>query len=215
MKTDESSALQHEINGLENLEYHMAREHEKLCDQYAASHQSLLVRSINYSLAVYCVLRVASSIRNLLSGQDPNSQQGLSSPDIAAQLVSLVLSKLGFSVDQNVLARQLSLLFIGILIGVNIRVVLRECLRFLSLTDKQRGAPFMILLCSQLMAVYFLATLVQLLAALPPVSVHDGTGYSVFEKLPTFGLFSRLFDAAFLLTAICNVAWNSILRMIR
>lgn len=147
----ESTALQHEINGLENLEYHMAREVESLREQYDASHQSLMVQCVSYSLAMYCVLRVASvstavavasdgilsradsslqSIRNMISVQDPNNQQqGPSSPDIAAQLVSLVLSNLGFSVDKNVLARQLSLLFIGLLIAVNIRVVLRECLR--------------------------------------------------------------------------------------
>jgi len=214
LKTDDSSALAHEINGLQNLEYHMTREYEQLCERYAASQQGLWSRIVTYALAVYCVLRVASSIRNLLFGTEVGGQQGPSSPDIAAQLLAWVLSQAGFAVDQNVLARQLSLLFIGVLIAVNIRVVLRECLRFLRLSDKQRGAPFMILLCSQLMAVYFLATLVQLLAVLPASGPDEG-GMTVFDELPSFGLFSKLFDASFLLTTVWNVGVNSILQMIR
>jgi len=208
----------------------MTREHEQLCDQYTVSHQSLLTRCFGYSLALFCILRVASSIRNLILFGSESQQQGPSSPDIAAQVLAWVLNRLGFIVERNALARQISLLFIGVLIGVNIRTVLRECLRFLRLTDKQRGMAFMILLCSQLMAVYFLATLVQLLAALPSTDsaaysshgIENGQdmglgsdGSSVFDKLPSFGLFSRLFDMSFLLTALWNVAVNSILHVIR
>jgi len=81
------------------------------------------------------------------------------------------------------------------------------------------------------MAVYFLATLVQLLAALPgsesftypSYDAENGLdtdqigsdGSSVFDKLPSFGLFSRLFDMSFLLTVLWKVAVNSILRVIR
>ena len=64
-----------------------------------------------------------------MTGRDGVGQQGPSSPDIAAQFLAWILSNLSIAVDQNALGRQLSLLFIGILISVNIRVVLRECLR--------------------------------------------------------------------------------------
>ena len=123
----------------------MARELEQLQDSRAKNLQPFFWTIFGYLLTAYCVLRAVSvraaflcimifltrvkSAYNLAFGSNVAST-GPSSPDIIAQAFAFVaLYHAEVQVDADALAYHLSLIFVGVIIAINIRTVLRECVR--------------------------------------------------------------------------------------
>ncbi|KAJ4485342.1 G protein-coupled receptor 89 [Lentinula aciculospora] len=124
----------------------------------------------------------------------------------------------------KVVARQISLLFVGLVILTSIRTVLRGVSRTLSRMTKLKlrrnlGASVMLMLLAQLMGVYLLTTIVQLRTSFPPpeapssnpgilpkfdVAAVETT--NLFTTIPPFEVFGSLFDVAFLFAASMSIA---------
>ncbi|KAJ3811783.1 G protein-coupled receptor 89 [Lentinula aff. lateritia] len=124
----------------------------------------------------------------------------------------------------KVIARQISLLFVGLVVLISIRMVLRGVSRILSRMTKLKlrrnlGASVMLVLLAQLMGIYLLSTIVQLRASFPPPAVSSfpipelafesdiatGEATNLFTTIPPFEVFGSLFDGAFLLAATLSI----------
>ncbi|KAJ3802326.1 G protein-coupled receptor 89 [Lentinula aff. detonsa] len=121
----------------------------------------------------------------------------------------------------KVIARQISLLFVGLVILTSIRMVLRGVPRILSRMTRLKlrrnlGASVMLILLAQLMGIYLLSTIVQLRTSFPPPegSTSSTSGEfdvattemnNLFTTIPQFEVFGSLFDGAFLLAATLSI----------
>ncbi|KAJ4475138.1 Abscisic acid G-protein coupled receptor-domain-containing protein [Lentinula lateritia] len=124
----------------------------------------------------------------------------------------------------KVIARQISLLFVGLVVLISIRMVLRGVSRILSRMTKLKlrrnlGASVMLVLLAQLMGIYLLSTIVQLRASFPPPAVSSSSvpelafesdiaaeePTNLFTTIPPFEVFGSLFDGAFLLAATLSI----------
>ncbi|KZS97048.1 hypothetical protein SISNIDRAFT_547125 [Sistotremastrum niveocremeum HHB9708] len=239
-KSQPTSSIAHELAGLTSLESQIQSDLTSLRRRQSFQSRSWVEKIIGHTLAAYCVLRVASSLRNLLFLRQvvpiPTSEQTsitTSSPDIVARLISS-LPLFGITaIDAPALSHQLSLLFIGIIVLSNVRRVLVGCTKILRLTSdssvrggglENRRTALMGLLLAQLMGVYLLATLIQLRTSFPPSdlsrtsstysssSIEDEIPTNLFETLPSFELFGHLFDIFFLITCLLGYCWRWIAR---
>ncbi|KAJ3735296.1 G protein-coupled receptor 89 [Lentinula guzmanii] len=124
----------------------------------------------------------------------------------------------------KVIARQISLLFVGLVILTSIRMVLRGVPRILSRMTRlklrrNRGASVMLILLAQLMGIYLLSTIVQLRTSFPPpegstsstsellpeFDIATTEMNNLFTTVPQFEVFGSLFDGAFLLAATLSI----------
>lgn len=186
-----------EIEGLQALEYQMARSYVALrqARDHAGFSATLFGRLVNWggrSLAVYCVFRVISvshyshyklhgvlmmtvvqSIMNILA---PPKTAATSYPDIITHFLAYLLSLLpSLKVepeDTAVLAREISLVLVGVIIMSSVRLILRGVTRvsislisircactslmyfviqLLRVTSRNLGASLMLLTLAQLM----------------------------------------------------------------
>ncbi|KAJ3988204.1 G protein-coupled receptor 89 [Lentinula detonsa] len=124
----------------------------------------------------------------------------------------------------KVIARQISLLFVGLVILTSIRMVLRGVPRILSRMTRLKlrrnlGASVMLILLAQLMGIYLLSTIVQLRTSFPPPEGSTSSTSelspefdaatteinNLFTTIPQFEVFGSLFDGAFLLAATLSI----------
>ncbi|KAJ3723933.1 Abscisic acid G-protein coupled receptor-domain-containing protein [Lentinula raphanica] len=125
----------------------------------------------------------------------------------------------------KVIARQVSLLFVGLVILTSIRMVLRGVSRILSRMTRLKlrrnlGASVMLMLLAQLMGIYLLSTIVQLRTSFPPPEEFSPSGSTpasdesnivtaetsnLFVTIPPFEVFGSLFDGAFLFAATLSI----------
>jgi len=135
-------------------------------------------------------------------------------PDIISELLVYILSwiytnrKIRLE-DVTPIARQLSLVFVGIIILTSIRLVLRGVTRALRVTSRNLGASLMLLIIAQLMGIYLLSTVVQMRSSFPPTPKpsHDSVEVvNLFSTIPPYEVFGSLFDWTFLVVAITSTA---------
>ncbi|GAW02754.1 G protein-coupled receptor 89 [Lentinula edodes] len=106
----------------------------------------------------------------------------------------------------KVIARQISLLFVGLVVIISIRMVLRGVSRILSRMTKLKlrrnlGASVMLVLLAQLMAVS--SSSIPELAFESDIATEQST--NLFTTIPPFEVFGSLFDGAFLLAATLSI----------
>ncbi|EGG09348.1 uncharacterized protein MELLADRAFT_95779 [Melampsora larici-populina 98AG31] len=181
-----TSQLQLELSGVEALERQMTADlnsmkQRKAYAEYSRTLPGILLNCANWSLSVYCIYRLfmASSIR-----------QNLNMPSFHALIIEL---------DISTLSRLVGLVLIGSIIVVNLRASLVWVHRAFSRLGSGGliSTPFMLLILGQLMAMYLLTCLISLPSASSSTRPDD-----LLSTLPSFHLFSRLFDIVFLVTGI-------------
>ncbi|KAG7441221.1 uncharacterized protein BT62DRAFT_989004 [Guyanagaster necrorhizus] len=225
VKSFGSDNISREISGLQALEYQMALSLDDKRERQRANRFSRTLYGCAWNLggkvfAVYCVIRILSSIINLafptLRRTSSSSSSEYNYPDLVAYLLSLLLP---YPQDRVVaVSRQIGLVFVGLIILSSIRLVLRSATRVLRVTSRNRGASLMMLLLAQLIGIYLLSTVVQLRTSFPPPStnavspddeVPDGKPTNLFSLIPEGQVFGGLFDASFLLAAVAEgvVVW--------
>ncbi|SJL10882.1 uncharacterized protein ARMOST_14277 [Armillaria ostoyae] len=218
--------ISQEIAGLQALEYQMALALDDKRERQRAHRLSRTLYGRAWNLggkvfAVYCVIRILSSIINLafptLRRTSSSSLSEYNYPDLVAYLFSLLLP---YPQERVVaVSRQVGLVFVGLIILSSIRLVLRSATRVLRVTSRNRGASLMMLLLAQLIGIYLLSTIVQLRTSFPPPSTYaaaadddqvpDGKPTNLFSLIPEGQVFGGLFDASFLLAAVAEgvVVW--------
>ncbi|PBK85639.1 hypothetical protein ARMGADRAFT_548770 [Armillaria gallica] len=198
VKTFGSDDISQEIAGLQALEYQMALSLDDKRERQRAHRLSRTLYGRAWNLggkvfAVYCVIRILSSVINLafptLRRTSSSSPSEYNYPDLVAYLFSFLLP---YPQERVVaVSRQVGLVFVGLIILSSIRLVLRsatrvsrhpvhhvvqEYLRFalqvLRVTSRNRGASLMMLLLAQLIGIYLLSTIVQLRTSFPPPSTY-------------------------------------------
>ncbi|KAK0237273.1 G protein-coupled receptor 89 [Armillaria nabsnona] len=225
-KTFGSDDISQEIAGLQALEYQMALSLDDKRERQRAHRLSRTLYGRAWNLggkvfAVYCVIRILSSIINLafptLRRTSSSSPSEYNYPDLVAYLFSLLLP---YPQERVVaVSRQVGLVFVGLIILSSIRLVLRSATRVLRVTSRNRGASLMMLLLAQLIGIYLLSTIVQLRTSFPPPSTYaaaadddqvpDEKPTNLFSLIPEGQVFGGLFDASFLLAAVAEgvVVW--------
>lgn len=234
-KGNPGSALLLEIDGLRALESQMTRNLEALRlgldeREYRKTWQGRIWVIFGKAFAVYCVIRIISSIRNVIFGPSSGSS-GTSSPDIVTYLIArfaALFPKIPLSQDNVAsLARQISLFLVGCIILSSVRTVLWQVGRLVKSNSKTTGAAFLLLFLAQLMGIYLLSTLIQLRTSFPPskpppITTHPDESTdsaeptnvardsepssNLFASLPEYQLFGMLFDGSFLLAAAVTSA---------
>ncbi|KAF5366772.1 hypothetical protein D9758_006495 [Tetrapyrgos nigripes] len=172
-----------EMKGLEALEYQMTLNLEDLVMRRAEARFGHTVRGKLWNFggrifALYCAIRVLSSIVNILIPRSlftrpsqESSSTGINYPDLITKFLADVLSLVSANVDLDELARiarQVSLVLVGAIVLSSIRMVLRGVGRVLRVTSKNLGASLMLLILAQLMGIYLLSTIVQMRNLFPP-----------------------------------------------
>lgn len=199
-----------QFDGLERVERQLARDVVRLKRrrELALMRRTLQGRiwlAAGWLLSVYCVWRVFISAVNLIFGYShtaasapPESQPDLPpatsrGSDLVTSLLGRLAHALQIEIDVQSWSRMLGLLLVGGIILANLRVVLGSISRVFRATHSGLGASFMLLFLAQLLAVYLLTSLI----ALPSSPATD----SLLDTLPSFNIFSRLFDSVFLIAA--------------
>uniref|UniRef100_A0A8H7XX95 Golgi pH regulator n=1 Tax=Psilocybe cubensis TaxID=181762 RepID=A0A8H7XX95_PSICU len=133
-----SDSLTQEIQGLEALEYQMTRNLDVLRERYASAKyagtfRGRIFNTMGRLFMVYCVIRVISSIYNVIFLPSLRTSSSTTYPDLMTDLLDYTLSHLSsVKIDTEDLAsfsRQISLFLVGIIILSSIRLVLRGATR--------------------------------------------------------------------------------------
>ncbi|PPQ85760.1 hypothetical protein CVT25_003078 [Psilocybe cyanescens] len=222
-----SDSLAQEIHGLEALEYQMSRNLEALRERYtsakyAGTFRGRIFNVVGRIFMVYCVIRVISSIYNVIFLPARRASSSTTYPDLITDLLAYILAHISSlqinTEDLASFSRQISLFLVGIIILSSIRLVLRGATRALHVTSRNLAASLMLLVLAQIMGMYMLSTLVQMRSSFPPPPSppSDGSGSggggadgttpeNLFSTIPQYELFGALFDWSFLVAAGVSV----------
>ncbi|KAJ8690450.1 hypothetical protein PTI98_011877 [Pleurotus ostreatus] len=155
--------------------------------------------------SIYCIIRVISSIVNIISSRSTSHQT--SYPDLITQFLAYLLTHISSEVnlaDVARMSRQISLVLVGVIILSSIRLVLRGVTRALHVSNRSLGASLMLLVLAQLMGIYMLSTIVQLRSTFPPPPTDSKTSeeaQNLFSLIPKYEVFGSLFDWSFVVAA--------------
>ncbi|KAF9073990.1 G protein-coupled receptor 89 [Rhodocollybia butyracea] len=229
-----------EVAGLQLLYEQMERnlgdlKRRKYDDKFRRTLRGRLYGFIGFSMAIYWLGRIIWTTVNVLIYRNffasSSSSPSTNYPDLISKilgdLVSFIhrhppdlsqttpadLSLLETQEQIKLVARQISLFFVGLVILTSIRLVLRGVSRILSRMTKLKlkrnlGASVMLMLLAQLIGVYLLSTIVQLRNSFPPPEVpssESGETTNLFSTVPVFEVFGSLFDGAFLFAAATSI----------
>ena len=220
-RSREIKALKSEIFGLSSIATAMRDDLDRMTslqhkEQLNATIVGKLWLLVGWVWAAYCAFRIVLSLLNLLI----LGYRDTAPPDFISYFIRI------FDVNLDVAAwtKQVSLLFVGVLIWGRIGNVLSYLGSAFRAAGTGVSSSFLVLFLAEIMSVYLLATLIQLRSSLPAsVSVPairdvagDGPSPPLLATLPSFQVvFGSLFDSAFLLAAAVSAAWKYLIYMQR
>lgn len=222
------ASLQTEIAGLEAMASAMRDDLAQLEEQerhirYAHTLPGRVMLLGGYLFSAYCAFRIVLSLLNLLV----LGYRDTAPPDFVSLALVYAVRLLGIDLDVAAWAPQISLLFVGGLIFVRMRVVLNTVSALIRKVSTGVSTNLLVLFSAQVLCIYTLATLIQLRATLPlrgggtgsePPGAGAGAGAggaagareSVLARLPAFQVvFGALFDGTFLGAAVLTGAVRS------
>ncbi|KZO90371.1 hypothetical protein CALVIDRAFT_558751 [Calocera viscosa TUFC12733] len=217
----EDRALNAEIGAMRVLEDKMGRELDAMRERRARIEYSKTLRGriwnvVTTLFGVYCAFRILSVISNvilplLLTPRSSTTRPEWNVPDIITYILALAVAHLPFieegNVDVQLLGRQISLILVGVVVGGNVRLMMRNVARALTVTSRNMLASFLLLILTQIMGMYLLSTLVQLRSSVPSSSPNSEE--PLFALLPRFEVFGRIFDLSFFATCVGWGLWRT------
>jgi len=182
--------------------------------KFASTFRGKIFNVAGTLFAAYCVIRIISSIYNVVFLPSRRTSSSTSYPDLITDLLAFFISRFSSHADVKYddlasFARQLSLVLVGVIILSSIRMVLRGATRVLRVTSRNLAASLMLLVLAQIMGIYLLSTLVQMRSSFPPPPPSTGEGTdpasstntNLFSTIPAYEVFGSLFDWSFLIAA--------------
>ncbi|SPO26044.1 uncharacterized protein UTRI_02318 [Ustilago trichophora] len=158
---------------------------------------------VGWIWAAYCAFRIALSLLNLLI----LGYRDTAPPDFISLSVAYLIRIFDVNLDVAAWTKQVSLLFVGVLIWGRIGNVLSYLGSAFRAAGTGVSSSFLVLFLAEIMTIYLLATLIQLRSSLPAsVStpaiprdlVNDEKSPPLLATLPSFQVvFGSLFDSAF------------------
>lgn len=156
----------------------------------------------NHVFSAYCAFRIVLSVLSLVVLGYRNAAP----PDIVSLALVYVVRLLGVDINVAAWAPQISFLFVGALILMRMRILLRTLSGVIRRVSAGVSTGFLVLATAEVLCIYSLATLIQLRSAIPASSPPA----VLLGMLPEFQvIFGRLFDIAFLASAAltCGLRW--------
>ena len=188
-----ATAMRSDVDTLEEVERRV---------QYEKTAVGRVLLLGNHVFSVYCAFRIVVSVLSLvLLGYHSTAQ-----PDLVSLALVYIVRLFGVDIDVGVWAPQISLLFVGVLILMRMRVLLRTLSSVIRRISAGVSTSFLVLATAEVLCIYSLATLIQLRTAVP----DHGQPAALLGMLPEFQVvFGSLFDAAFLAAAAltCAMRW--------
>lgn len=223
-RSREIKSLKSEIFGLSSIATAMRDDLDRMTslqhkEQLNATIIGKLWILIGWIWAAYCAFRIALSTLNLLI----LGYRDTAPPDFISLLVAYMIRIFDVNLDVAAWTKQVSLLFVGMLIWGRIGNVLSYLGSAFRAAGRGVSSSFLVLFLAEIMTIYLLATLIQLRSSLP-ASVSTPTVRDLVDEktppllatLPSFQVvFGSLFDSAFLLAAAVTAVWKYLMYMQR
>ncbi|PWN47234.1 hypothetical protein IE53DRAFT_382278 [Violaceomyces palustris] len=219
-RSREIKSLKSEIFGLSAIASAMRDDLDSMKDLHRREERShtlvgRLLIGLDWVWAAYCAFRILISLLNLLIIEYKDSTP----PDFISYSLAYILKLFDVDVDVGAWTRQISLLFIGLLIAGRMRYILAWLGSIFRAASTGVSTSFLVLFLAEVTTIYMLATLIQLRTSLPPSLSGPGESTasqgstisttasstlpppaSLLSTLPSFQVvFGSLFDSAFLL----------------
>lgn len=228
-RSREIKSLKSEIFGLSSIAAAMRDDLDRMT---SLQHKEELNRTligklwilIGWVWAAYCAFRIFISLLNLLILGYRDSTP----PDFISLSIAYIIRIFDVNLDVAAWTKQVSLLFVGVLIWGRIGSVLSYLGSAFRAAGTGVSSSFLVLFLAEIMTIYLLATLIQLRSSLPAsvtptvpsVSARQAAGEAqeqpLLATLPSFQVvFGSLFDSAFLLAAAISAVWKYLMYMQR
>ncbi|CBQ72450.1 conserved hypothetical protein [Sporisorium reilianum SRZ2] len=223
-RSREIKSLKSEIFGLSSIAAAMRDDLDRMTSlQQKEQLSSTLIGKgwilVGWFWAAYCAFRIALSLLNLLV----LGYRDTAPPDFISLSLAYLMRIFDVNLDVAAWTKQVSLLFVGVLIWARIGSVLGYLGSAFRAAGTGVSSSFLVLFLAEIMTIYLLATLIQLRSSLP-ASVAPPSARAVREEqappllatLPSFQVvFGSLFDSAFLVAAAVTAAWKYLMFMQR
>ncbi|TKY86497.1 hypothetical protein EX895_004646 [Sporisorium graminicola] len=223
-RSREIKSLKSEIFGLSSIATAMRDDLDRMTSlQHQEQLGSTLIGKlwilVGWLWAAYCAFRIAISLLNLLI----LGYRDTAPPDFISLSLAYLIRIFDVNLDVAAWTKQVSLLFVGVLIWARIGSVLSYLGSAFRAAGTGVSSSFLVLFLAEIMTIYLLATLIQLRSSLPASVVppsaralQDVPAPPLLATLPSFQVvFGSLFDSAFLLAAAVTAIWKYFMYMQR
>ncbi|ORX45040.1 hypothetical protein BCR36DRAFT_333798 [Piromyces finnis] len=199
-KTNEISKLSEEIQELELFNRQLFQAIDELYiekDKIAFSKtlQGKYNNILGYFFSGYCLYKIVTTVINILFNRIGETDPITSGLDIVIQYFQL-------NIDVNVWSKQLSFIFIGVLILVSIRSLLIQIMTIFQNYSKALSPDNIVLFLAWFMGTYFLSFVLMMRMNLPP---QYRTIITDVLKSIEFDFYQRWFDVIFLISALLSI----------
>lgn len=210
-KDRQLASLQTEIVGLESMASVMRDDLDALRERdrrqrYARTAVGRVLLVGGHLFSAYCAFRIALSLLDLLI----LGYRDAAPTDFVSLALAYAVRLLGIDIDVAAWAPQISLLFVGGLILMRMRVVLNTLSAMIRSVSTGISTGLLLLFTAEVLCIYTLATLIQLRSTVPTHGNHYVAG--LLARLPEFQvIFGALFDGIFLAAALATALFRSFL----
>ncbi len=181
-RSREIKSLKSEIFGLSSIASAMRDDLDRMTSlQHKEELNSTIVGKVwilvGWVWAAYCAFRIALSLLNLLI----LGYRDTAPPDFISLLVAYIIRIFDVDLDVAAWTKQVSLLFVGVLIWGRIGSVLSYLGSAFRAAGTGVSSSFLVLFLAEIMTIYLLATLIQLRSSLPaPVGSTPSSAIRTF-----------------------------------
>ncbi|KAG4089136.1 Abscisic acid G-protein coupled receptor-domain-containing protein [Neocallimastix lanati (nom. inval.)] len=199
-KTNEIHRLNEEIQELEMFNRQLFQAIDELYIEkdkitFSQTWQGKLNNFLGYFFSGYCLYKIVMTIVNILFNR-------IGETDPITYALDIVIQYFQLNIDVNVWSKQLSFIFIGVLILVSIRSLLIQIMKIFQNYSKALSPDNIVLFLAWFMGTYFLSFVLMMRMNLPP---QYRTIITDVLKPIEFDFYQRWFDVIFLISALFSI----------